>query len=310
MPELPEVETTVRGLKKILPGLLIKDIWSDYPLPIHREKEHIKSPLHYERFLKTVRGAKVKDVRRRGKNILIDLKNDHTVLIHMKMTGHFLYGKYRRKDGFWIPKIKEGPLRDPYNKFVRLVFSLSNGNHLVLSDLRKFGKVMVAKTKNIEHAGDLYKLGPELLEPPISFKAFRERLFKKPGGKIKQVLMDQSVVAGIGNIYSDEILWEVGVNPKEPVKNISRPKLKKMYAAAKKILRYSISLGGDSTSDYRNLEGNRGGFQNKHHAYHKMGQKCLRKNCGGMIVRIKLGARSAHFCNRHQRLLGKGARVL
>lgn len=305
MPELPEVETTVSGLKKVLKGLSFKDVWSDYPLSIHAGKQHIKNPSYYENFRKKLTNQKIIGIRRRGKNILIDLGNGYTILIHMKMTGHLLYGKYQQLGKEWRQEKKSGPLADPFNRFIRLVFTLSNGKHLAFSDLRKFAKVMISPTKEIEKAGGLDAIGPEPLENSFTLKTFRKRLNLKPNWKIKQVLMDQSIIAGIGNIYSDEILFEADIHPSETVQNIPAEKIKKAYLVTKKILKTSIELGGDSMSDYRNVNGERGGFQNKHKAYKQTGKPCLKKRCGGKIVRIKQGGRSAHFCEKHQRLLKK-----
>ncbi len=302
MPELPEVETTVRGLDKVLVGKTITGIWSDYPLPVHIHKNHLKSPKHFKKFRDIVVGKKVLSVQRRGKNILINLVGNYTVLVHMKMTGHFLYGPYQQKNGTWKTIQKTGPLTDPFNQFIRLVFSLSDKKHLAFSDLRKFAKVMVSETNHIDEEGEIIKIGPEPLEKSFSVKKFKERLLIKPNGKIKQVLMDQSVVAGIGNIYSDEILWETGLHPTEPVKNIPEVLIEKMYGATGKILRYALTVGGDSDSDYRNVYGERGQYQNLHKAYHQTGTPCRKPKCNGTILRIKLGGRSAHFCSVHQKL--------
>ena len=119
--------------------------------------------------------------------------------------------------------------------------------------------------------------------------------------KIKTVLMDQSVIAGIGNIYSDEILWFVGVHPESRVGAIPKKILQEISRVSKKILAHSITIGGDSKSDYRNIHGQRGGFQNFHRAYRQTGNPCAKKNCRGTIKRLMVGARSAHFCDRHQK---------
>jgi formamidopyrimidine-DNA glycosylase len=127
-------------------------------------------------------------------------------------------------------------------------------------------------------------------------------LREKPKGKIKTVLIDQSVVAGIGNIYSDEILWQAGIHPERKVEKISKTEMKKIWQAMIKILNQSIKMGGDSMSDYRNIYGERGNFQNAHKAYRRAGQKCLKKDCDGKILRKIIGGRSAHFCSVHQKV--------
>ena len=148
---------------------------------------------------------------------------------------------------------------------------------------------------------DLEKLGPEPLEKSFTCKIFKERLFKKPNRKIKTVLMDQEIIAGIGNIYSDEVLWQTCLHPETRIKDINEKKLKLLYKSIIKILKHSIKVGGDSMSDYRNPNGEKGGFQLLHKVYKKVGEKCEMKNCHGIVRRIKVGGRSAHFCDVHQK---------
>jgi formamidopyrimidine-DNA glycosylase len=128
---------------------------------------------------------------------------------------------------------------------------------------------------------------------------------KRPNGYIKQIFMDPEIVAGIGNIYSDEILWRAGIHPLERVKNVPDKKWAIIWKAMKETLRRGIDFGGDSMSDYRNLLGEKGKFQEKHNAYRKTGKKCGKPGCGGTIVKIKVGGRSGHYCDTHQKLLKK-----
>lgn len=296
MPELPEVQTTVNGIKNNLLGLKIIDIWSDYPRKNHDGKDNIKDARYLKDFKEKVTGTKIVGASRQGKNVLIHLSNEKTILVHMKMTGHLMYGKYSFADNRWIPE-QDGALKDPYNRFIRLAFSLSNGKHLVLSDTRRFGKVQILENGN----GELKKLGPDPLL--IDFEKFKSQIAKKPKGKIKTVLMDQEILAGIGNIYSDEILWESAIHPEQKITDLNDDILKKIFISAQKILKKGIKAGGDSMSDYRNIFGEKGKFQNFHKAYKKTGQKCLKKGCEGIIKRIKVGGRSTHFCEIHQKIL-------
>jgi formamidopyrimidine-DNA glycosylase len=301
MPELPEVQTTVDGINKEVASLTITDVWTDYKSLFHAGKDNIKNPEYFSRFKKEVVGAKIKSASRVGKNVLIHLSNKKTILTHMKMTGHYMYGKYTfdTKTNKWEPALKEGPLRDPYNRHLHLVFSLSNKNHLAFADLRKFAKVIVFDTENEKTIEDLMHLGPDPLSPDFTYGIFKERLLKRPTWKIKPALMEQSLIAGIGNIYSDEILWEAGVHPLSIVAKIPEAQLKKMFKATVPLLKRGIDFGGDSDSDYRNIYGEPGKFQNKHNAYRKTGQACPKKD-GGTIKRLVVGARSAHFCSKHQ----------
>jgi formamidopyrimidine-DNA glycosylase len=312
MPELPEVTTTVRGLQKVLPGLVITSIWTDLAKKnqtIKQFKETIKDEAFFRKMQKKALGAKVVNVERRAKNVLINLSNGQTILIHMKMTGHIIYGAYvyNKKENTWIPSPDEREaLRDPFNRFIHVVFSLSNKKQFVLCDARKFGKVVMLPTDDIHKSIHLKDIGPEPLKKDFSFEKFRDRLgvISKRSGKniIKTTLMDQSVIAGIGNIYSDEMLWLASIHPQSNIKNIPGTFLQKLYVAMKEVLGKGINFGGDSTSDYRDIHGMPGAFQHHHNVYRKKGERCGKRGCPGVILRYVIGGRSAHFCSTHQKL--------
>lgn len=312
MPELPEVHTTATGLQKVLPRLTITGVWTDYGGPYHKGKSNIKDTDFFKRFKGHVVGKKVTSVNRRAKNVLINLAGDknhssYTILVHMKMTGHLLYGKYEKSKKTWIATEK-GPLRDdPLNKWIHFVIELSNGKCVALSDMRKFGKVTLLETEKLHESVDLKDVGPEPISreqdgKDFTYAAFKERLMKKPNGKIKQVLMDQSIIAGIGNIYSDEMLWMAEIHPLSKPAKIPESCLKKLYMSMQKVLDKGIDFGGDSMSDYRNIHGVRGKFQNEHNVYQLSKEKCRKKGCNGTILKIKVGGRSGHFCPIHQQL--------
>jgi formamidopyrimidine-DNA glycosylase len=305
MPELPEVQTTVNGINKHVSGLSILDVWTDYNSLYHAGKDNIKNPEFFKKFRKSIIGSKILKSDRRGKNILINLSSGKTIIIHMKMTGHVMYGKYKKSGRGWIA-IESGPLRDdPYNRFIHLVFSLSNGNCLVLCDTRKFAKVTIGDTEKIHESDHLSSHGPEPLDKKFTSDSLKQALLKKPNSPIKQVMMNPEIISGIGNIYSDEILWRAGIHPLEKVKNISAKFWPIIWKVIRETLESGIDFGGDSMSDYRNILGERGKFQEKHNAYRKTGEKCTKRGCTGKIVRIKIGGRSAHFCDKHQKLLRK-----
>ncbi len=289
MPELPEVQTTVSGLNNVLKNLHIKDVWTEYNSPYFHGSDTIKDPKYFKYFKEKILNAKIINVTRRAKNILINLSNGHTILIHMKMTGHVMYGDYNRKD--------------PFNRFIRFIITLSNGKTMELCDTRKFAKVTLLETKTMNQSIHLKDIGPEPLEKDFTLEIFKEQINKKPYGKIKLVLMDQSIIAGIGNIYADESLWRSSINPEQIVKDIDDKKIKELYKNIRNTLLKGIDFGGDSMSDYRNIHGERGKFQEEHRAYRKTGEKCSKKNCNGKITRIVVGGRGTHFCNVHQKKL-------
>ena len=302
MPELPEVQTTVSGLSKALPGLRILDVWTDIAVKkpaLRHYDDTVKNLKFFNFFRAQIKNQKIIKVTRRAKNILIYLSKQKVILIHMKMTGHLLYGPYKKEGRAWKPKVR-GPLDDPYNRFIHVLFFLSNGKHLAFSDARKFGKITLIAENDLNTSPHLGHLGPEPLDKNFDVTLFKSRLLKKPNGRIKQVLCDQTIVSGIGNIYSDEMLWYSRIHPLSRVKNIPEKKFVEMFKAMKKVLKAGIDFGGDSLSDYRDIYGREGKFQLHHKVYQRMGEKCSR--CGSIIKRIKLGGRSAHFCPKEQKL--------
>ncbi len=302
MPELPEVETTVRGLKKTILGLTIKDVWTDLATKDKRQSEAVANPKYFSTFKKKVTDKKVISVERQAKNILINLINGKTILIHMKMTGHLLYGTYSfyKKENKWKP-VEDNALSDSYNRFVHFIFIFNNGKHLAFSDSRKFGKITLLDTKTAHDSKHLKNIGPDPLNINFTPEELEKRLTKRPNGKIKSVLMDQTILAGMGNIYSDEILWRVGINPEKKISSIKEADFKKMFKAMRETLTKGIDFGGDSMSDYRNIYGEKGKFQLHHEAYRRTGEKCRKKGCKGIILRKMVGGRSAHFCSVHQK---------
>jgi formamidopyrimidine-DNA glycosylase len=281
MPELPEVQTTVNGLNATVKGRTIVDIWTDYKSSHKMHRDSVKDAKFYKEFCKKVKGQKILRAERRAKNILIHLTGGHTMLVHMKMTGHFVYDR-------------------PGYPHVRLHFKLDNGKELALSDMRRFAKVTLIETAALKDSPHLENIGPEPLDKGFQYPTFKSRLMRRPNGRIKSVLMDPSIIAGIGNIYSDEILWRAGVHPMSIVGRIPEKNLKLAFRAMKQTLMKGIDFGGDSMSDYRNIKGERGRFQNHHEAYRRAGQKCSKDK--GIIERLVVGGRSAHFCPIHQKL--------
>ncbi len=309
MPELPEVQTTVNGITTLTKGLTITDVWTDYGSDFHTGKDNIKNPKYFKKFAALVRGKKITGASRRGKLVLIHLAGGQTILTHMKMTGHYLYGRYEKKKvktpagtvrERWLAS-DEGPLRDdPFNAHIHLVFSLSSGAQLAFSDTRKFAKITLIPTDEIERGADMRELGPDPLNQKFTLNVLKAQIAKRSNTPIKQVLMDQTLIAGIGNIYSDEILFASDIHPLSVPAALPPQAQKKLHAAIRPILIRGINFGGDSMSDYRNLDGIPGKFQNKHMAYRRTGKPCLKRGCKGTIERRIIGGRSSHFCDTHQ----------
>lgn len=297
MPELPEVQTIVDDLNKTIKGLKITDIWAD-------QKKIVKKP-KYKEFEKQIKNKKIINVERKAKYILINLSGGKTLIIHQKISGHLLYGKWKlnkSKDNSqkWIAQDK-GPLRDdPQNRFIRFILFLNNGKMLALSDLRRFAKILLVDKSEVKNLKEINQLGPEPLAKNFTFDLFK-KIMRNKRGKIKSVLMDQKTISGIGNIYSDEILWYAGIHPLKIAETLNEKELKNIFNAIKKVLKMAIKSKGDSIQDYRRPNGKKGGYQYIQKAYQMTGKKCAKKD-GGIIKRIKIGGRSAHFCPVHQKL--------
>jgi len=291
MPELPEVQTTVNGLnKKVLNGTFI-DVWTDW-------KKIVKKPADFEKFKKEIKNKKIKKIWRRAKNIIFDLSGGYSLLVHQKMTGHLLVGYWVLDNGYWKPKQK-GPLNDPYNRFLHLIFFFDNGKMMALSDARKFAKVELWKTKELLNSKEFKNIGPEPLDKNFTFEKYK-KVFENKKGKIKQLIMNPEIIAGIGNIYASEALWQAKIHPEKSVAKLSKKELKSLYEAIKKVLLLAVKLGGESFSDYRKPDGTKGNFDSERKAYKREGQKCHR--CGTKIKRIKVAQRSAFFCPHCQKI--------
>ncbi|MCD6114736.1 DNA-formamidopyrimidine glycosylase [bacterium] len=290
MPELPEVETTVLDLKRKVLKRTFLDIWTDAP-------KLIKKP-NLEEFKREIKGKKIQDIKRKGKFIIFYLSGDKRLLIHQKLTGHLLVGQWKKENEEWVP-VKKGPLEDPMNKFIHIIFFLDNGLMIAFSDLRKFGRVELLTKKELENLKDLKELGPDPLDKNFTFDRFKQ-IIQNQKRKIKAVLMDQKLISGIGNIYSDEILFRAGVHPFKPANTLQEREIRKIYRNIKSVLKKAIKLGGESISDYRRPDGRKGGFDKERKVYRREGMPCY--VCGTKIERGKINSRSTYFCPKCQKL--------
>ncbi|MBI4992389.1 MAG: bifunctional DNA-formamidopyrimidine glycosylase/DNA-(apurinic or apyrimidinic site) lyase [Candidatus Harrisonbacteria bacterium] len=305
MPELPEVQTIVSDLNKKVRGRRIVGVWFDWPKmlkdPLDQQRNKVAHK-HVEVFKKVIKDKKILEVKRRAKNILIYLSGGYMMLVHLKMTGHLIVGRWKveSKKGkeMVIPLEPREAVEDSYNQYIHLIFYLDSGKMLGYSDVRKFGKAILGNKEQIENLPELQKLGPEPLDKSFEFIKF-VKLIKDEKRKIKQVLMDQEVIAGIGNIYSDDILWKAKVHPLKSANKLSIKELNGLWKAMREILSKAVKLRGTSTSDYRDTAGKKGGYTEERLVYQREGEPCRR--CRVKIKRITVGGRSAHFCPKCQR---------
>ena len=294
VPELPEVEIIAGDLRANIIGRKILDVHTDWP-------KYFRLPKSSAAFKACVAGRRITAVDRRGKNVLIHLTDGYLLLIHQKISGRLLVGNWRRvqdrKAGHtrWQPAPSLPGTPPSRGRFVHLLFDLDDGRQLGLSDLRKFGKALCAKEAVIFDLPEMRNLGPEPLDPRFTFARFDD-LFAGRKGHIKQMLMNPNFIAGIGNLYSDEILYSAGIHPLTPLMHLQGAQLRALYDAMKRVLRRAIRLGGTAV-DSPTASGAETGYDRVRIVY----QRAICPG-GHAIERSKIGGRSAHFCPVEQQL--------
>lgn len=288
MPELPEVETIKRGLEKNLVGKTIADFDCNW------KKMTNKPVAEYRRILK---GLKISAVKRRAKMLIFNLSKDWNLLFHLKMTGQLVYSS-KIKCVVGGHPIKEGYQCLP-NKFTHATFTFTDQSHLYFNDVRKFGWVKLYVKEQLSKELEKMKLGAEPLSPEFTIEYLKNWIKKRPNNPIKKFLMDSSIVVGIGNIYSDEVCFYARVRPTRKVKDLSGDEVKKIYQGIKEILTASIKAQGTTFRDFRNADGEAGGYSKELKVYGKYSETC--PICGGKIERIKFGGRSSSYCPKCQK---------
>ena len=279
MPELPEVETIRSQLEKLIVGKKIKRVEVGLPKMVK---------LSLDNFKKIVLGSKIKGINRRAKILIFELSNGWSMLTHLKLSGRLIFRK------------KGAELQPEDKKWNHLIYYFSDGSRLFHNDLRQFGYVKLIESDKLADFLKKEKLGPEPLEKDFGFSDFSAILKRKPKTKIKPFLMDQRNIAGIGNIYSDEILFFAGVHPLRRAAELKANEIRKIFDGIKTILPKALELRGTSDNDYLDALGKKGEYAMRLKVYGRKGEKC--KKCEGIIHRLKIGGRSAHFCPKCQKL--------
>lgn len=274
MPELPEIETIKRQLSKKLQGKKITDIEIRF--------QKILKGITAKNFKKVVKEAKIKNIGRRAKLVLITLSTSNTLIIHLKLTGRLLF----------VSKKTEP------TKHTRIIFYLSSGGKLFFEDIRKFGFIKAVPTEDLELFFQKERFGPEPLEKGFSLKIFKELLIKKSRSKIKPLLMEQKFIAGVGNIYSSEACFCAGILPTRIAGSLKDEEIKKLYNCLRKILRAAIKTKGSSVDAYRDVSGQKGKYEPFLKVYGRGGEKCLK--CGNIIKTTRLGGRGTAYCGKCQ----------
>ncbi|WP_227765339.1 DNA-formamidopyrimidine glycosylase [Zhaonella formicivorans] len=274
MPELPEVETVRRSLEKRLVGRTIRQVNIYMPKIIK-----IPEPKLFARFLE---GQTIVDLQRRGKYLLFCLASGYVWVTHLRMTGQFIYSKQE----------------EPLLKHTHLTFTLDNGHQLRYVDIRQFGTMYLLRPDEFKKVRGLRELGPE----PLGEEFTLEELYKKLAGKkgkVKQLLLNQAFVAGIGNIYADEILFDAGLHPERGADTLSPEEIEQLYYSIRKMLELGIANRGTTVRNYVDGDGRSGNFQELLKVYGRAGEPCYR--CGRPLIKQQVAGRSSCYCPNCQK---------
>jgi formamidopyrimidine-DNA glycosylase len=287
MPELPEVETVKRGLERLVVGKTIETIEHN------ADKSFPNAQAQVDSFLI---GSEVVAVQRRAKLLMIKLSTNYTLMVHLKMTGQLVFNGSER----WGAGHPNDSLIDELpNRSTRVTINFSDGTKLFFNDQRRFGWVKAVHDAELEHEPFLQKVGPEPLEESFTDRVFTERVRRRSGTTIKAAILDQSVLAGVGNIYADEGLWMSKIHPATRVRAVTDSQLKNLRISLVSVLQLSIDKGGSTNKNYVDAEGKKGSYMDFANIFRREGKLCNR--CGTVVEKIRVAGRGTHICPRCQK---------
>lgn len=294
MPELPEVEIVRQGLQQYVAGKVIKSIKSDWAKSL---------PVSNTDINQYIVGSTILLVDRRAKVLLIHLSSQHTLMVHLKMTGQLVF--VSRSEHFGAGHPNDSLIGQLPDKSTRVIITFADGSHLYFNDQRKFGWIKLEQTEGIaDRVEFLRKLGPEPVGEQYNFADFRVALQRRARTSIKAAILDQSVISGVGNIYADEALFAARIHPATKVADVSTIKLKRLFTALREVMLLSIRHGGSSDRNYVNAKGEKGSYLRFAKVFRREGQPCL--ECGGQVVKIRVAGRGTHICPACQKLPKEG----
>jgi formamidopyrimidine-DNA glycosylase len=289
MPELPEVETIRVGLNRLLIGKQIVKVTHNWAKGFPNAETDVQAFL-----IK----ARITQVRRRAKVLLIDLDTKYTLIIHLKMTGQLVYRADQEHFGAGHPS--DSLIGELPDKSTRVTFVFADSSRLFFNDQRKFGWVRLLPTVEVENLDFFQKVGPEPLSADFTPKDFAQSLHRRKKSSIKPVLLDQTIVVGIGNIYADESLWGAKIHPVTRVQDIRDEQIVALYDAIRTVLVLSIEKGGSTDRNYVDAEGKKGSYLTFANVFHREGKPCSR--CGTTIIKTRVGGRGTHTCPNCQQI--------
>lgn len=289
MPELPEVETIRRGLEGLIVSKQVQSVTYDTP------KSFPNSAHDVEHFLI---GAKVAKVRRRAKVLIIDLGSNYSLVIHLKMTGQMVFVAQNLRFGAGHPT--ESLIHELPDRSTRVTVTFADGSCLYFNDQRKFGWMRLLPTIEIPNIDFMKRVGPEPLEPEFTSDILYERMQRRSNSNVKSVLLDQTVLAGVGNIYADEALWGAQIHPATLVRQLSPVQIALVHQELIAVLKLSIEKGGSTDKNYVNAEGKKGSYIDFARVFRREGKLCPR--CGDIIIKTRVAGRGTHTCPTCQKV--------
>jgi len=285
MPELPEVETVRRGLHELIIGRVISSARElDSPKSFPNAKDDIKE---------FIIGAEVTDVRRRAKVLLIDLSSQYSLVVHLKMTGQLVFRAKGVAFGAGHPN--ESLIGELPDRSTRVEIGFSDGSHLYFNDQRKFGWMKLYPTIEVPNINFMQKVGPEPLEDDFTASDFIQRIRRRNGTSVKAAILDQTVLAGVGNIYADESLWGAKIHPATRVKDVSDEQLTELLREIKYVMNLAIEKGGSTDRNYVNAEGKKGSYMSFARVFRREGLECPR-HPDTNVEKIRVAGRGTHIC--------------
>lgn len=289
MPELPEVETVRRGLHQLIIGKIVQAETHDNPKSFPNTKADVKAFLV---------GSKISAVRRRAKVLLIDLSSGYSLVIHLKMTGQMVY---RGEQTFGAGHPNDSLIGTLPDKSTRVTLKFSDDSKVFFNDQRKFGWMRLLPTLEVPNIDFMKKVGPEPLGDEFTPKIFIGRIKKRANTTIKAALLDQTVLAGIGNIYADECLWGAKIHPASRVRDVPDNKLKTLYEEIRFVLNLAIEKGGSTDRNYVNAEGKKGSYIDFARVFRREGHDCPR-HPDTLIIKTRVAGRGTHTCPKCQKI--------
>ena len=289
MPELPEVEVVKRTLEKKILNLIIEKVnINDGNLRYKVNKEEISK----------LKGKRFKKIKRRSKFLIFEFNKNFVMLVHLGMTGKFFFVDKKEKKFKTSFYYNLNKLTD--QKHNRVVFCFKNKEKLIYNDVRKFGFIKLYDSDKLKRISHLKYLGPEPLEEKWNSKYFKKYILNRKRS-VKNILMDQKFISGLGNIYVNEILFQSKVRPERKVSKLNDDEINKIVNYSKKILRRSIKLGGSTIKDFSSDNGKKGIFQQHFKVYGRKGEKCSNTDCNNSIIRTVISNRASFFCKSCQK---------